>query len=163
MTLDIITIPNKNLRKISKEISVAEIKTTQIQKFLDNLVETMHQKDGLGLAAIQVDKDLRVFCVATQENDFIFINPKILKKSIFKETQEEGCISIPQIFGQVKRSKKVTIEALDREAKIFRLTVSGLFARVIQHESDHLDGILFIDKAKITKGKEFLPQENNNL
>ena len=76
------------------------------------------------------------------------INPKILKKSLFKEWDEEGCLSVPGFFGQVKRHKKITLEYLDANGKLQRLDAEGFFARIIQHEIDHLNGILFTDKAK---------------
>lgn len=155
MLLDIITLPNKNLRQVSETIKKPDIESPVMQKFFDDLSETMLKKDGIGLAAIQVDKPWRVFSVATEKGPQIFINPQIIKKSLKKQLDEEGCLSIPQVYGTVKRSQKITVRAIDRNGEEFILKASGLFARVIQHENDHLNGILFIDKTKkITSGQE---------
>lgn len=159
MILPIITLPNPKLRQKSTLVDKNFLLQPTTQKYIDDLIETMVKKDGLGLASVQVDKLWRIFAVATDEGPLVFVNPLITKKSFFKNTDEEGCLSIPEVFGNVKRSQKITVTALGRDGNEFTLKAQGLLARVIQHENDHLDGILFTDKASIiTKGKEKLQQ-----
>jgi len=149
--LNIITHPNPILRRISKNFNVKNIKTDDAQEFFNNMEVTMIKKDGVGLAAPQVGKNIRVITVNTKEGVICCINPEITKKSIMKEIDEEGCLSIPETFGKVKRHKNVTCIYLDRVGNKQELKAKGLLARIIQHEIDHLDGILFIDKAKNIK------------
>ena len=111
----------------------------------------MLEKDGVGLAAPQTGKNIRLCVVNTKEGPICLINPEITKKSWKKEWAEEGCLSIPSIFGQVRRHKNITCKYIDKDKKIIKLDADGLLARVIQHEIDHLDGVLFIDKAKDIK------------
>lgn len=159
MLLNILTLPDKKLRRVAEFLDLKKLKDPQIQTFIDNLIYTMKKKDGIGLAATQVDKTWRIFCVSTVDGPMIFVNPKILKYSWRKETQEEGCLSVPRIFGLVKRATHIKISAYNRHGKPFSLNASGLLARVIQHENDHLDGVLFIDKVKkITQGEKELKQ-----
>ena len=117
-----------------------------MQSFFDNLQETMLKADGLGLAAPQVDQLIRIIAVNMDESTQIMINPKITKKSWSRNIAEEGCLSIPNIYAKVKRSKKINVEYLDRQGQPQKLKTKNLAARIIQHEIDHLDGILFIDK-----------------
>ena len=149
--LNIITHPDPILRRISKNFNVKNIKTDDAQEFFNNMEVTMIKKDGVGLAAPQVGKNIRVITVNTKEGVICCINPEITKKSIMKEIDEEGCLSIPETFGKVKRHKNVTCIYLDRVGNKQELKAKGLLARIIQHEIDHLDGILFIDKAKNIK------------
>lgn len=148
MKLSILTIPKdeKKLRKKSKPIDPDLILSPEMQTFFDALGQTMLQADGIGLAAPQVDQQMRVIAVNIDNQAHIFINPKITKKSFFKDRDEEGCLSIPGRYGQVKRHKRITLEYLDRKNKAHKQKFTKLPARIIQHEIDHLDGILFIDK-----------------
>ena len=143
----IITNPNKILRKKSKDINLLTIKNKDFQSMLDLMAETMLKKDGVGLAASQIGENIRLFVVNTKNGPEFFINPIILKKSWAKEIAEEGCLSIPNVFGKVKRHKQVICGYINRKGEGKKVEASGLMARVIQHENDHLDGILFIDKA----------------
>jgi peptide deformylase len=113
--------------------------------------ETMLKKDGVGLAAPQIGKNKRIITVNTKDGVIAMINPRILNKSFLKEWDEEGCLSVPGIYGKVKRSKKLKCEFFDMDKKKNIISAQGFFARIIQHEIDHLDGILFIDKAKDTR------------
>lgn len=149
--LKIIKNPNPILRKISKTVDEKEIKSKNFKKFCFELAKTMIEKDGVGMAAPQAGKNIRVFVVNTKDGPQIFINPKILKKSLLKEWGEEGCLSVPNTFGMVKRNKKIVCECLDENGKKRKIKASGLMSIVIQHENDHLDGILFIDRAKEIK------------
>ena len=99
----------------------------------------------------QIGKNVRLAVINTKNGRIFLINPKITKKSLLKEWGEEGCLSVPGVFGQVKRHKKITCEYLDQKSVENAIKAEGLLARVIQHEIDHLDGILFIDKAKNLK------------
>ncbi|MFC1615365.1 peptide deformylase [Patescibacteria group bacterium] len=146
MILPIITNPHPTLRQKAKEVDVKEIKTKEFQQFISNMLETMKAKDGVGLAAPQVNVSSRVICVA-DKNDFPFvlINPKILWSSFRKEQAEEGCLSLPGTFVKVKRSKSIKVEMLDISGNKIQIKTEGVEARAIQHEIDHLDGILIID------------------
>jgi peptide deformylase len=146
--LKIVTNPNPLLRKISRNVDAKTIASQEFKNFCASLVTTMVKKDGVGLAAPQTGKNIRVFTVDTKDGPIIFINPKILKKSWAKEWSEEGCLSVPQVFGKVKRSNKIVCEYIDRNGAKKKIMANGLLAFVMQHENDHLDGILFIDKAK---------------
>jgi peptide deformylase len=144
--LKIITNPNPILRQKAKPIT--DVLTPEIQKLIPAMINTMLEKDGVGLAAPQVGQSIKLITVRHKDDNLVMINPVIIKKSLLKEWDEEGCLSVPKIFGQVKRCKKVTVKYLDAQGRPQKLSGEGFLARVIQHETDHLDGILFIDKAK---------------
>ncbi len=146
--LKIITLPEyeKELRKISQAVDPADIPQPKMQKFFDKLGETMLYADGLGLAAPQTNRHLRIIAVNINRKTKIFINPQIISKSWSKDVMEEGCLSIPGVYGPVKRAKKIKIKYFDRQGKERIEGYKALSARVIQHEIDHLNGILFIDK-----------------
>ena len=148
MILKIITNPSPILRGRAEEIRADEIKSPAIQKLIFGMKETVIPAGGIGLAAPQVGLSLRLIVIALNDKLMAFINPKITKFSWRKEVDEEGCLSVPGKFGPVKRSKVIKVEAFDEHGKLIKFKAGGLFARVIQHEVDHLDGILFIDKAK---------------
>jgi len=148
MQLDIITNPAKILRQIAQEVSLTEISSEITQKLINDMQETMLIKDGIGLAAPQINVSKRIIVINTKDGILTFINPKIVKNSWKKQTDEEGCLSVPGVWGNVKRPYQIDLNAIDKNGKEIKLTAKGLFARVIQHEVDHLDGILFIDKAK---------------
>lgn len=119
-----------------------------VQQLVDDLLETMRAAKGVGLAANQVGVARRVAVVDVGEEarpPLVLINPRIVQASDLLETAEEGCLSIPEIFGDVERPLSVSIEALDRDGRPYRVDLSGFKARATQHEIDHLDGILFID------------------
>ncbi len=149
--LKILTNPNKTLRKKSINIDPNELNTEEFKELCSDMAETMKKKDGVGLAAPQIGKNIRVFVLGTKDGIKFFINPEIIKKSWIKETGEEGCLSVPDVFGLVKRHKKIKVKFLNRSGETEIIEATGLMARVIQHENDHLDGILFIDKAKNIK------------
>lgn len=115
------------------------------------MAKTMIKSDGVGLAAPQIGKNIRLIVINTKSGKIAMINPKIKSKSLLKEWKEEGCLSVPDTFGLVKRNKKVACAYYDLAGNKQKITGEGLLARVIQHEIDHLDGILFIDKAKEIK------------
>ena len=146
--LPIITLPNPELRTRSKEVDPATIKTPEFQKWLDNLVETMWKADGVGIAAPQVGRFVRVFVAVDAKTPHIVINPVMTRKSWRMEDGEEGCLSVPGKWGIVRRHRGFAIKGLDRNGTPVTYDANGFFARVLQHELDHLDGILFVDRAK---------------
>lgn len=148
MILNILTNPNPELRKKSAITEESEIRQPEFQIFIKNMIETMIKKDGVGLAAPQVGILKRLIVVKTEEGAVAFINPEIKKKSWHKIIMEEGCLSVPGVFGDVKRPSSIKIEFLDSHGRKHTLTAKDVLARVLQHEIDHLDGILFIDRIK---------------
>ena len=152
--LKITTNPNPILRKIAKPIDNQTTSSAEFKKFCRDLKFTMVKRDGVGLAAPQTGKSWRVFAIQTKDGPMVFINPKITNKSITKEWSEEGCLSVPDTFGKVRRHKKITCVYQDEAGEVKKIAANGLMSIVIQHENDHLDGVLFIDKAKeIIKGE----------
>ncbi|MDD4272041.1 MAG: peptide deformylase [Patescibacteria group bacterium] len=150
--LKILTQPNPILRKKSAEINPAAIKSRELKSLASSMVKTMIKADGVGLAAPQIGKNIRLIVINSKDGVFCLVNPKFIKKSWARELGQEGCLSIPGVFGEVKRHKKISLAYYNQEGKKVKLTAEGMMARVIQHEIDHLDGILFIDKAvKIEK------------
>lgn len=158
--LQIITIPNPSLQEHSKEIDRDFLLSAEIQHFISQLITTMHSGDGAGIAAPQVGKNIRICIIgknaikldkkttAQTNQDLILINPVWTKTNIKKWWDTEGCLSIPKTYGKVKRYKNISVKAWDKDGKEINFEASNFFARVIQHEVDHLDGVLFIDKAK---------------
>lgn len=124
----------------------------ETRRYIDDLFETMRAAKGVGLASNQVGVARRIAVVEAEGQTFAMINPVIVESS-GRESAEEGCLSIPEIYGDVTRPERVVLEALDREGKPFRLEATGLVARAIQHELDHLDGILFLDHLSPMKRK----------
>lgn len=124
-----------------------------LARLISDMTETMIDAKGVGIAAPQVGIGLRVAIVNGRNGPFPVINPRVVRRSIRTATEEEGCLSIPGVFGLVRRPKNVTVAYSDPEGKNHQEKVSGLLARVFQHEIDHLNGILFIDRTKeITHG-----------
>jgi len=141
----IILYPNKILRKKSEE--VGEEIDEEIRNLAREMVEIMVKEDGIGLAAPQLGILKRIIVVMTENGPEVFINPVIVKKSKESETMEEGCLCFPGVFLKIKRVKKVEVEVLNLQGEKIRMKTEGLVARIFQHEADHLDGILFVDRA----------------
>ncbi len=146
MKLNILTDPNHDLRLKSEEVNKKELTEDKIQSLIDNMIDTMKLADGVGLAAPQIGIHKRIIIIETKTGPEVFVNPKIIRRSIWHTTSEEGCLSIPGVYGQVKRNKSVTIKAKDRHGHKMKRKVGGMEAIIFQHEIDHLDGILFIDR-----------------
>lgn len=148
MLLDILTYPNPELMKVSKPVENFD---KQLHTLLDNMAETMYEANGIGLAAPQVGHKLRAFVIdiAIDENDenklHEFINPQI-SHGAGTITFEEGCLSVPGLSEEVKRKESIQVDYFDRFGKPQSLEAQGLLAVAIQHENDHLDGILFVDR-----------------
>jgi peptide deformylase len=143
----ILTEPNPLLRQVSK--SVKEVRSEERQ-LMDDMLETMYAANGIGLAAIQIGipKRIIVMDLSKDENKkkpLYFVNPVIKNKDILKSTYEEGCLSVPNQFAEIERPKKCEVEYLDYNGEKKLLNAEGLLATCIQHEMDHLEGILFID------------------
>ena len=143
----ILTEPNKILRQKSLEVDKVD---KDLQNLMDDMLETMYAAPGIGLAAIQVGvpKRIIVLDIAPKEapkNPMFFINPKVIEKSINCSTYEEGCLSVPGQFAEIDRPAKCHIKYLDYYGQPKEIKATGMLATCIQHEMDHLEGILFID------------------
>tara|TARA_Y100001970_G_scaffold154630_1_gene189486 strand:- start:101 stop:625 length:525 start_codon:yes stop_codon:yes gene_type:complete len=143
----IITEPNKILRQ--KSLLVNKVSKEE-QRLMDDMIETMYAANGIGLAAIQIGIPKRIIVMDISKNDeknnpMYFVNPRIKNKNTETSTYEEGCLSVPNFFAEVQRPKKCDVEYLDYDGKKKILNAEGLLATCIQHEMDHLEGILFID------------------
>ena len=128
--------------------------TPEIEGWLDDMVETMHTEVGIGLAASQVGIELRMLVIDEgRGTGRAYLNPVIVEQG-GEQVGEEGCLSLPGVFADVRRAEWVVVEAMDRTGASFRRRASGLLSRVLQHEIDHLDGILFIDRLdKVTRDR----------
>ena len=146
VTKKVLTSENKDLRLVSKEIQEDKINTPGIQVLISDLTETMKLENGIGIAAPQVGIQKRVIIIDIGKGAKPYINPTIVSKSKKIIESEEGCLSVPGVFGMVDRSYTVTVEFKKDNGKPKKIKVKGLEAIVFQHEIDHLDGILFIDK-----------------
>ena len=143
--LEILVYPDPRLRQ--RATPVAEV-DDEIRRLVDDMAETMYQAPGIGLAAIQVNVPKRVIVIDISEDrrDLrVFINPEITHR-LGEQQIEEGCLSVPGVYAPVSRSEEVTVRALDRNGDPFELTAHGLLAVCIQHEIDHLDGKVFVDR-----------------
>ena len=144
MVLEVTKLGEEVLRK--KAEPVTEI-NDEIRALVEDMFETMIDKDGVGLAAPQIGKSLRLFVVIADDDvRRVFINPQIIKTSTEVGEYDEGCLSIPQVYETIVRPLEVTVQAYNEKGRPFTLEANGLLARIIQHEYDHLDGILYIDR-----------------
>lgn len=181
-------IPDPILRSKTKEMTVKEMQSPAFAKVLEEMRETVaHTIDAIALAAPQIGFAYRVFIISgkifhpsfhedilSEElakleqtvPDLIFINPVITKTSKTTQILEEGCLSIPGVYGNVKRAQKVSIKAINEHGQVFERGCSGLLSQIVQHEIDHLNGVLFTDKATAlvgVKGKEIIPLNTKEL
>jgi peptide deformylase len=159
--IEILQKERKELRRVAEEVREEEIGTPKIKLIIERMQNALaEQEDGVAIAAPQIGENLRIFVMSKRveemskgeknskdAKDKIFINPKLVKVSKEKEMMDEGCLSVRYLYGKVLRSKKATVEALDENGKKFRAGGSGIAAQIFQHETDHLDGVLFIDEA----------------
>ena len=146
------------LRRRAREVGKGELLEPSIQKFIDDMIDTMHEYHGVGLAAPQVHEGLRIFVAAINPGDedplppdadpMVFVNPVITPAGQDLYEDWEGCLSIPDLRGRVPRVRAITVTALDRTGSTFQLPSTDFPARVIQHETDHLDGVLFLDRMR---------------
>jgi peptide deformylase len=151
--LDIVTVPNKVLRSKAKEVKNIDQETKSL---IDNMVETMREAPGVGLAAPQVGVLSRVIVVEWGDDEdekapkklYTLVNPEITKKSEETVLGVEGCLSIPKFIGEVERSENITIRGFNRNGQPVKINAEGWLARIFQHEVDHLNGVLFTDRAE---------------
>lgn len=166
--LKVARIGNPVVRARAKNVDPAVIKTRDFQRFLDDMVETMHEYDGVGVAAPQVHVSLRVAVLEVPKGDgrggrkgvplTVLINPKVTPLSPRAQLDIEGCLSVPDLRGVVPRFEKVRLEALGRDGKPYSIVANGFHARVIQHECDHLDGHVYLDRMLDMKSLGFLEE-----
>jgi len=144
---EIIKLPDKRLRLVSEPVKRVD---AGVRKLVDDMFETMYKAPGIGLAAIQIGDPKRVITLdlSKKENDHqprVFVNPEIIWKSEEKTTREEGCLSIPDYYEEVERPSQVKVKYLDLDGKSHEIKADGLLATCLQHEIDHINGVLFID------------------
>ncbi len=163
------------LRDIAVPVEIKDIGTKKINSVIEKMRQALHaEEDGVAIAAPQIGVGLQIFMIADTAlamakgdkvkeeekfRDLIFINPEIIKASKTKKSMEEGCLSVRWLYGQVMRHDKITVRAYDESGKLVTMGASGLIAQIFQHEIDHLNGILFIDKAENIRN---LPPEAND-
>jgi peptide deformylase len=152
------------LRAKARPIDKREIKNAEFQAFVDSLIDTMVEYSGIGLAGPQVHESVRVFVAALdpegrgEGEPVVFVNPEITIAGDHVVEGWEGCLSIPEIRGLVPRAQAVRVAALDRHGKRFELELKDFPARVIQHEADHLDGVLFLDRMRSFQSLTYLEE-----
>ena len=144
--LPILEFPDPRLRTVARPVDPAALDAA-FQRLVDDMFETMYAAPGIGLAASQVDVHQRFMVIDVSEGKdgpLVFLNPEIVAQD-GSQTCQEGCLSVPGIYADVKRAERITVRALDRHGQPFELPADGLLAVCIQHEMDHLDGKLFVD------------------
>jgi peptide deformylase len=151
------------LRTVAREVDPTEVRTAPFQKLIDDMIETMVEYEGIGLAAPQVHESVRLFVAGVEgagENLKIlpFVNPVVTPVGTEVAEDWEGCLSIPDLRGRVQRAREVVIRALDRRGKPFELPLRNFPARVVQHETDHLDGVLFLSRMASLDSLAFLEE-----
>jgi peptide deformylase len=152
------------LRMRGRALEKSEIRHPLFQKLVDDMIETMHEYNGVGLAGPQVHESVRMFvALLAEEPDSkteasVIINPEITALGSGKEDGWEGCLSIPDIRGMVPRFTDISVRALDREGRNIELRLKDFAARVVQHETDHLDGVLFFDRMTSTQSLTYLDE-----
>lgn len=154
--LNILQKGNQILETKAQKINLEDIKSAKVKNLIKEMKETLNSRDdGAALAAPQVGESLRLFIISKkifldekQAEDLVFINPEIIKESKDREWLEEGCLSVNGVYGKVNRAKKCIIKAYDEKGDVITRGGSGLLSQIFQHEVDHLNGILFVDKAK---------------
>lgn len=163
--VEVIKMGNPALRRMSRHVFLPELKKKKFQKLINNLIDTMHAENGAGIAAPQIAVRKRVFVMEMGDNPryptkesfplLIAVNPEIEPVGKKKVKSWEGCLSIPGLRGRLKRYKRIRLKALDRHGNPYEKMLSGFAAVVAQHELDHLDGKLFIDRMKSMKRLTF--------
>ena len=149
----IITLPDPKLRLVSAPLERVD---GALRKLMDDMMETMYEAPGIGLAAIQLAEPIRLLVVDTTKpdeprNPLYFVNPEVVWSSDERRVYEEGCLSIPEYYEEVERPERVRVRYVDRDGQRQELLAEGLLATVLQHEIDHLDGVLFVDHLSILK------------
>jgi peptide deformylase len=165
--LKVARIGHPVVRAVAQPVPEAEIRSPEIQHLIDDMEATMHEYDGVGLAAPQVHVGLRLAVLEVPASDeraqdavpfTVLVNPVITPLSDEKVFGWEGCLSVPDLRGIVPRFKRLRLEAFDRDAKPYAVEASGFFARVIQHECDHLEGSVYLDRMTEMRSLSFLQE-----
>ena len=151
------------LRTHARPLEPDELRTPRIQRLIDDMFETMHDSQGIGLAGPQVHESIRLFVAGVESEEetlppVVMINPEVTPIGSDVEEDWEGCLSIPDIRARVSRATTIRVRALDRHGKPISMTADGFSARVIQHETDHLDGVLFFDRMTSFESLTFLEE-----
>ena len=151
--MEVTKLPSKILSKKTAQIPVEEIKKGSFKELVLNMKTTMKESHGVGLAANQIGKDLSIFVIeeeVAKESNFpdVFFNPEITENSKDKDEMEEGCLSIPEFYIQIRRSKKIKIKFIDENGEKQKSKARGFLARVLQHETDHLNGVTIKNRKK---------------
>jgi peptide deformylase len=153
------------LRAKARPLDRGELKTLTVQRLIDDMLDTMSEYHGVGLAAPQVHEGLRLFVASLDSGDddaraepYAIINPEITVVGSDVVEDWEGCLSIPDVRGKVPRAREIKVRALDRNGERIQLTAHDFSARVIQHETDHLDGVLFFDRMRSFESLTFLDE-----
>lgn len=159
------------LREKARALSASDIRSSEVQRLIDDMFETMGEYEGIGLAAPQVYEGVRIFVAGTESDlpldamsddgpmpRFALINPELTPEGRAVEVDWEGCLSIPDIRGKVPRARDIMVRGFDRDGARVEFRASGLPARVIQHETDHLDGVLFFDRMRSFETLSFLEE-----
>ncbi len=166
--LDIVTLPEPVLRRKAHKVAVFN---KELQTLIDNMIHTMREAPGVGLAAPQVGESIRLIVVEFAETDgndsdeevpkklYVLINPEIVETSEEMELGVEGCLSVPGLVGEVERHSRIVVKGLNRRGKPMKVKAVGWMARIFQHEIDHLDGIVFPDRAT----RVWRPEEDEEL
>jgi len=158
--MEIVRYPHPALSWKSK--SVVEI-NAELRKIVGEMFDLMYEAHGIGLAANQVALPYRLFVVNVtgdaeeKDQEFVFVNPEIVKRNGSVEG-EEGCLSLPELYGEVRRAEEIVVDAFDLRGRQFRLELDDLPARAVQHENDHIDGVMFIDRMTEAARRELEPQ-----
>ena len=156
--LPILKYPDPVLCRKAKRVSRID---ESLNRLIDDMIETMYQASGAGLAAPQVGVSLKIAVIGLPNEDVIvLVNPEVVKKS-GERMVIEGCLSVPGYRGEIKRAEKVTVKALDRNGKAFRIKADDLLAEVLEHEIDHLNGILYIDHLESTEKLEKIEMDED--
>jgi peptide deformylase len=157
-SLNVVPFPHPTLRHKSKPVRRVD---AELVRMIREMFTLMYSSNGIGLAANQVDLPLRLFIVNLsaklgEGEELVFINP-VLSKPKGNEESEEGCLSFPELYGPVTRPKQITVQAYNLQGEEIRASLNGMLARVVQHEYDHLDGVLFVDRMSPTARAQVQP------
>jgi peptide deformylase len=165
MILKVARLGHPVIRAVAREVAPDLLRSADIQRLIDDMVETMHEYDGVGVAAPQVHVSLRLAVLEVPASDdrtraavplMVIVNPKLTPVGEERMADWEGCLSVPDLRGIVPRHRRVRLEALDREGRPIQLEADGFFARVLQHECDHLDGRVYLDRMAGMRSLSFL-------
>jgi peptide deformylase len=152
------------LRQRGRSLETSELRTSRVQKLIDDMIDTMREYNGVGLAAPQVHESVRLFVALLaddpdeQTSAVVIVNPEVVSNTSARQEGWEGCLSIPDIRGLVPRFTDITVKAVDRDGRPIELRLRDFPARVVQHETDHLDGVLFFDRMTSMQSLTYLEE-----